>query len=186
MRHVSIAVLILLLAGCAAVPIKSVCIGSVELPVKVAASFEPVDDNSLLNQALGAPGKGSLCQGKVYKANDNAEVTIYRSWNSTNPNSRFGNWWAFDRANGKVAQYRSDYEICYQWSPLDKLTQCRLKGGTKIVVGNGQSATCSQYLTYGVSAAKQIYIDHASSSVSDCKDFDLLFNWVPETGEAEH
>jgi hypothetical protein len=153
------------------------CPGTVDLPVEFAGRLEPAEDDTLLKASLGAPNAGSLCQGKVYEVvPDDAEVTIYRAWNSTNPNSRLGKWWSFTRPNGKVAQYRTDYEICYQWSPLDKLTQCKLKPGTKLVVGTGQSATCSQYQSYPASAAKQIYLD-SQLAVHDCKDYDLDFSW---------
>jgi len=155
------------------------CLGAVELPAEFVGLFEAVEDAALLHSVLGAPNAGMLCQGKVYKATQDLDVTIYRAWNSTNPNSRLGKWWAFSRPNGKVAQYRYDYEICYQWSPLDKLTQCHLNAGTKLVVGTGQSAECSQYLTYPASAALQIYIEDSSPSVSDCSDYDAQFNWRP-------
>ncbi len=154
------------------------CLGSVELPIKFAPLFEPAENEALLKSALGEPTKGGLCQGKVYKVKGTG-VTLYRAWNSTNPNSRLGAWWAFFQPEGKTALYRSDYEICYQWSPLDKLTRCDFNAGTEVVVGTGQSAECSQYLTYPVSAALQIYIPNASSSVYGCRDYDAFFNWAP-------
>jgi len=94
-----------------------------------------------------------------------------------------GKWWAFDRPDGKVRKYRSDYAICYEWSPLDKLTHCSLKGGTRLVIGTGQSVRCSRYLTYPSSEAKQIYIEHASEAVSDCRDYDARFSWEPPVKE---
>ena len=54
-----------------------------------------------------------------------------------------------------------------------------LNAGTKVVVGTGQSAECSQYLTYPASAAQQIYIEDASSSTCDCRNYDALFSWQP-------
>jgi hypothetical protein len=178
MKHVSIILIVLAQCGYAGLSF-SACPGSVELPPEVAGQFEPVADDALLSSAKGAPNAGALCDGKVYAAGKKIDVTLYRAWNSTNPGSRMCKWWAFIRPDGKVAQYRADYEICYQWSPLDKLTHCRIKAGARIVVGPGQSASCSQYLTYPASAAKQVYIDDASSALSDCKDYDLLFNWKP-------
>ena len=76
-----------------------------------------------------------------------------------------------------MSRYRSDYEICYQWSPLDKMTHCLLKADVKIVVGTGQSAECSEYLTYSASAEKQIYIDDATGSLINCKTYDAVFSW---------
>ncbi len=159
--------------------VNSACVGSVALPGEFAGQFKPVEDEALLSAAKGAPNAGSLCDGKVYVTGDSVDITVYRAWNSTNPGSRMGKWWAFYRPDGKVAQYRTDYEICYQWSPLDKLTHCRIKAGTKVVIGTGQSAKCSEYLTHPPSAAKQIYIDDASSALSDCRDYDLVFSWKP-------
>lgn len=153
------------------------CLGSTDLPPALADAFEAVDDPTLLASSLGAPGAGALCQGKVYRSKATSKITLYRSWNSTNPNSRIGNWWAFDRPEGSVADYRSENEICYQWSPLDMLVTCTLLPGVSLVVGNGQSATCSQYLSYPVSASQQVYIDHPQAAVADCETAAGDFSW---------
>lgn len=152
------------------------CIGSVIPPAEVTGKLNPIEDQQLLQNALGEPGKGGLCQGKVYEVTE--AFTIYRAWNSTNPGSELGQWWAFGKPMGRVAQYREDYEICYQWSPLDMMTECTLSAGSKIVVGNGQSAVCSQYLTYPVSASQQIYLENASEHTMECSPFIGLFNWI--------
>jgi hypothetical protein len=196
LKNLPIAVLLIFLCGCTNIFVNervhsstppeqsvqqpsNICPGTVELPDEFVPLFDPVEDEALLNSALGEPDKGMLCQGKVYKVKQDVGVILYRAWNSTNPNSRLGTWWTFYRPAGKTALFRSDFEICYQWSPLDKLTRCNLKAGTEVVVGTGQSAECSQYLTYPASAAQQIYIENASSTVSNCSDYDALFNWVP-------
>ena len=88
-----------------------------------------------------------------------------------------GKWWVFNEPAGKVSQYRTDYAICYQWSPLDKLTRCTLTPGAKLVIGTGQSAECSEYFTYPVSAEKQIYLNDAEAFVSDCTTYDNEFSW---------
>ncbi|MCM0149691.1 hypothetical protein KCN56_14160 [Photobacterium galatheae] len=113
----------------------------------------------------------------MYKVKDGEALTIYRAWNSTNPNSQYGAWWATSQPDGKVAQYRAGYEICYQWSPLDKLTRCELKSGSKLVIGNGQSAQCSQWLTYPVSADQQLYLEDTASLVGNCQTYDAVFGW---------
>lgn len=79
-----------------------------------------------------------------------------------------------------MADYRAGYEICYQWSPLDKLVRCRLNPGTRVVVGTGQSARCSPYLSYPASPKKQIYLDNAAGSVIDCTAYDAVFDWQAE------
>jgi len=186
MRNILVGILIIILSGCCNCPIKrktrptgnvQPCLGNSSLPEELAAQFDPVEDTQLLSKALGRPEKGMLCQGKVYKSKKDSQLTVFRAWNSTNPNSEYGNWWAFGKPAGKIADYRSEYEICYQWSPLDKLASCTLKPETKIVVGTGQSAKCSKYLTYQISDKQQIYIDDASASLTNCAVFDGVFSW---------
>lgn len=186
MKNILITVSFLALLGCAhsdvattTLPVEhSVsCLGDVNLPEAIANNFDAVDDDALLSKTLDKPENGKLCQGQVYKSKDDTQITIYRAWNSTNPGSKLGKWWAFDKPAGKTSKYRSDYEICYQWSPLDKMVSCTLKADTKIVVGTGQSAKCSEYLTYPVSSEQQVYIDDAQDSVLNCTTFDDEFSW---------
>jgi hypothetical protein len=178
--------LMFILAGCTIYPVKhetdvinttQLCLGSSKLPDNISNQFEAVEDLQLLNKSLGSPGQGNLCMGQVYKSKKNVQLTLYRAWNSTNPGSQFGKWWAFQKPTGEVARYRSEYEICYQWSPLDKLVRCTLKPGTKVVIGTGQSAKCSDYLTYPISDKEQVYIDDASQSLTDCTAFNGEFSW---------
>ncbi|PKH01400.1 hypothetical protein CXF72_17165 [Psychromonas sp. MB-3u-54] len=164
---------------------ESQCIGSVELNPQVAELFAVADDLQMLQRALGEPELGKLCQGKVYQLKQGQTLPLYRSWNSTNPNSQMGSWWAFNKPTGKVSLYRNDYEICYQWSPLDKLTQCQLKAGAKVVIGNGQSAQCSDYLSYPVSAVQQVYIENSSELMQGCEQFDAVFKWQPDVIESK-
>ncbi|OUS11381.1 hypothetical protein A9Q89_09050 [Gammaproteobacteria bacterium 53_120_T64] len=186
MKNILVSILAITLYGCASDPIGKepqitdtgqLCLGSSNLPGNLVNKFEFIEDAHLLNQALGSPNKGKLCQGQVYKSKEDTQIIIYRAWNSTNPNSKFGAWWAFQEPSGDIAKYRSDYEICYQWSPLDTLVSCTLKPGTKVVVGTGQSAECSAYLTYPASIKQQIYIDEASVSLSNCTTFNGEFSW---------
>lgn len=156
----------------------SACEGEPTPPPAFAAKLEPIEDPELLASALGEPTKGMLCQGEVYEVTET--FTIYRAWNSTNPGSELGKWWAFSEPAGSVAQYREDYEICYQWSPLDKMTRCTLEAGTKIVVGNGQSAYCSEYLSYPASATLQIYLEDADSATEQCEAFTAEFAWTED------
>jgi hypothetical protein len=183
-RYILITVLLLTLLGCAGYPVNKetqidagLCLGSSDLPADLTEMFEPVEDKQLLSEALGNPGEGKLCQGQVFKSKKIHDGTVFRAWNSTNPNSKFGNWWAFQKPVGKISAYRSGYEICYQWSPLDKLVRCTLKPGTKIVLGTGQSAECSKYLTYPVSDKQQVFIPDAAMVLTNCKVFDGVFSW---------
>lgn len=155
------------------------CTGDTELPIEFRRKFTAVSDPELLAQSIGDANEGKLCQGKVYVANKNAQVLLFRAWNSTNETSELGNWWALKSPRGQISQYRSDYQICYQWSPLDKLTLCSLKAGAKVVIGTGQSATCSEYLNYPTSAKKQVYIANADADMFDCSSYNAEFNWTP-------
>ena len=186
MSKLIISIFILSICGCSTYRVEGklqngeaaqICMGSTKLPDNVASSFVPIKDMPLLEKALGSPKKGKLCQGEAYISNENSNIIIFRAWNSTNSNSKLGNWWAFSKPSGKIATYRAEYEICYQWSPLDKLVSCTLKSNTKVVVGTGQSTECSEYLSYEVSDKQQIYIEDASSSLTDCTVFDGEFSW---------
>ncbi|MGO2128990.1 MAG: hypothetical protein ACTH4U_09645 [Pseudoalteromonas prydzensis] len=181
MKRILIGALLVVIQGCVNVPKDTEqlppapCIGSTVIAGDLGNQFKQVQDSALLAQAIGEPLKGKLCQGTVYESTD--EVTIYRAWNSTNPQSEFGQWWSFQFPSGNTAKYREDYEICYQWSPLDKLVKCTLKAGTKVVVGNGQSAQCSEYLSYPVSQQQQVFITNASDAVESCEGYDSVMSW---------
>jgi len=184
MKNLLTTLLLFVLYGCASFSPENevqntaqLCSGSTNLPEHLTHKFETVEDQELLKKALGKPGKGDLCQGRVYQSKVESQIILYRAWNSTNPDSKFGKWWAFHKPVGKIATYRSDYEICYQWSPLDMLVSCTLKPEVKVVVGNGQSAICSKYLTYPASAKQQIFIEKASKSVTSCRIFEGHFSW---------
>ncbi len=155
------------------------CPGTTELPAQFKEFFEAVEDPELLNKALGEPDKGGLCKGQVYVSKVELPANFFRAWNSTNPYSEFGRWWAFGIPEGSTSQYREDYEICFQWSPLDRLVSCPLKANQKIVVGPGQSAVCSEYLSYPASSALQIYIDNANDAFEkdECLKAVDEFNW---------
>jgi hypothetical protein len=188
MERLIILLLLLTLYGCASQTTlveSEPCPGDTSLPRQLAGDFVPAEDETLLQAALGPPGKGGLCQGRVYQSRESTAIVLYRAWNSTNPNSRLGHWWAFSQPAGAVSHYRADYEVCYQWSPLDRLVRCRLKGGTKVVIGPGQSAVCSDYLSYPASAAKQLYLEEAATHVLDCVVYEGEFAWRELTGATE-
>ena len=183
MKRILLSSLFVLVQGCSSYSTESVnvteqtCIGSVELPQELALQFTPVQDEALLSEALGEPLRGKLCQGKVYQSKKDTQVVIYRAWNSTNPNSKLGQWWSFVQPVGRISEYREDYEICYQWSPLDKMVKCTLKPETNVIVGNGQSATCSEYLKYKISEKQQVYIADTSNTVVGCEEYNGVMAW---------
>lgn len=102
MKRIVIALVSLMLCGYGSASATDACQGTVDVPAEFAGKFKPAVDEALLNPAIGEPNTGSLCQGKVYVVSgDDVGVTIYRAWNSTNPGSRLGKWWAFYRPNGE-------------------------------------------------------------------------------------
>ncbi len=115
------------------------CVGDVITP---PAGLVAATDDALLAKAIGAPGKGALCKGKVFQAEK--AVTVYRVWDSSKSYTLYGGWWSFDLPKGPREQYRVDNDICPEWSPLNIMSSCTIKVGTKIVVGPGQSAQCTQ------------------------------------------
>ncbi len=68
--------------------VENSCIGTTAISSELSDKFKSIQDPSLLAQSLGEPLQGKLCQGAVYQ--NTQDVTIYRAWNSTNPNSQFG------------------------------------------------------------------------------------------------
>ncbi len=155
------------------------CPGSSGVPARLREQLQAVEDPALLRAALGQPGQGGLCQGQVYQSRPDSQVTLFRVWNSTNPHSQYGSWWALELPVGEVSAYRAGFEICYQWSPLDRLATCSLKPGARLVLGDGQSASCSAHLTYPPSPRQQVFIQDAASAVTDCSVHTAKFNWLP-------
>ena len=129
---------------------------------------------TLLNSALGKPGKGGLCEAKVFQVKQ--PLTVYRVWDSSKPYSQYGRWWSFDPPACPVDAYRAKTAICASWSKLDRVTQCRLKAGTEIVIGPGQSAQCvggTDDKSYPPSRETQVYVPNDSTTagklqVTDC------------------
>ncbi len=116
----------------------------------------PTDDPALLQLAVGEPNQGKLCTGQVLIANK--AVLVYRVWDQARPGSLYGSWWSFQQPTGNREQYRIDNAICPEWSALDVVSVCQIKIGSKLVTGPGQSARCSDELTYPPSTVNQIYL----------------------------
>ena len=132
-------------------PPSAACVGYVQ----EQEGLREVPDPELLRQALGFPGKGSLCTARVFEAV--RPVTVYRVWNKAKPYTQLGRWWSFAAPKGPVAEYRRDNAICPEWSALDVVSACKLKVGARVVVGPGQSAECKDG-TYPASATNQVFV----------------------------
>lgn len=142
----------------------SACPGKIE----VQDGLKEVSDEALLKQALGEPGKGSLCTGKVYEAVK--PVTVYRVWNKAKAYTQLGRWWSFGKPAGPVDAYRAANAICPEWSALDVVSECKLKPGAKIVVGPGQSATCEKG-GFPASATNQVFVPNETKDPANQKVF---------------
>lgn len=145
--------------------------------------FQPIDAPELIAQAKKGPGQGGVCDAQAYRVSGTR--AIYRAYNGTHPQSKLGAWWALEEPSGSVSTYRKDYEICYQWSPLDRLVKCTLRAGAKVVLGTGQSVVCSEHLSYSTSASLQLYVADAAQDALDCTDFDGMLSWQPAGTERE-
>lgn len=185
LRACSLTVAVLAFGGCAstapqqqstAAPaspqaqVQEQCIGAIHPPY----GLTPVSDPALLAKAIQAPTKGGLCMGEVFQATQ--PLTVYRVWDSSKPWGQYGSWWSFNPPAGPRDAYRVENEICPSWSKLDRVTQCRLKVGSEIVIGPGQSAQCGAQdngVSYPPSAAIQVFVPNDTSDpskefVSDC------------------
>ncbi|MBU2707945.1 hypothetical protein KCM76_18260 [Zooshikella marina] len=157
---------LLILVGCAGhiAPEKSelhgvdgvACVGYIDQPPEGVVAEE---DKSLLDESLGVTGEGKLCAGKTFVATK--PVKVYRVWNSQKDYSKYGRWWSFQVPHGPKQQYREQNVICPSWSTLDRMSECTLKAGTKLVVGPGQSANCLS-TSYPKSAVNQVFVPNDS------------------------
>jgi hypothetical protein len=166
--------ILLFLCGCtsapalktsAAVPESVTCVGQV--PVSVAGLAASAGDG-LTAAALGSDNKGGVCAAAAFTAID--AVRVYRVYDSKSGNP-YGRWWSLERPHGSRDQYRAGYAICPEWSALDRLISCRLKPGSRIILGTTQSMQCKD-TTYPKSADIQVYIPNDSQTrtiyVDDC------------------
>ena len=153
-------------------------------PKKYQSYLEQIDTVENLNDdeklSVGEKLKGGLQWAQSYKVIKKG-LRLYRVWNSFNPNSKYGNWWTFYYPSGDISQYRIDYDICSEWSPLDRLVSSELKVGSIIVLGPGQSAKCSEWTTLDKSDKQQVYVVDPHNTLiksKNDKNLKLHFKWV--------
>lgn len=181
LRTIGLTVAVLAVGGCAAIAppqpaaatppsAQTQCVGKLEPPYGLTV----ISDPALLAKTIQPPGKGGLCMGEVFQVTQ--PLTVYRVWDSSKPWGQYGTWWSFNPPAGPRDAYRVKNEICPTWSKLDQVTQCRLKVGSEIVIGPGQSAQCDSAdnnIGYPPSAEIQVYVPNDNSDpskefVSDC------------------
>ena len=118
--------------------------------------FVESNDKKLLFAAIGAPGKGKLRKGKVFKAEKS--ITIYRVWDDAKSHTLWGIWWTLDVPQGTRDEYRIKNAICPEWSQLNIMSSCTIKIGTKVVIGPGQSVKCKDGSVIPDTSTLQVYI----------------------------
>ena len=134
------------------------CKGTVS---NVPKGLVEVKDEALLKSAIGLPTKGALCTGKVFKATQ--PVTVYRVYDASKSFTLNGRWWSFTVPKGPRDQYAKENAICPEWSPLNIVSSCKIKVGTNVVVGPGQSAQCADpKVLLPASPINQVYIPNDS------------------------
>jgi hypothetical protein len=116
----------------------SECAGRIE----PREGLKEVEDQERLKSARGLPGQGKLCEAKVFEVVK--PLTVYRAWDGSRKDTEFGPWWAADAPAASRREYRSAYVVCPSWSPLTMVSKCRLKVGSRVIVGTGQSAFCKK------------------------------------------
>lgn len=129
------------------------CVGAVESGAPGVVEFA---NAPLMAQAQRPSGEGYLCSAKSFAITQ--PVRLYRLIDSTQPYSKLGSFWSFDRPTGTREDYRARFAICKQWSQLDRLIACDVRPGTVIVVGTTQSADCGHDFTYSKTAANQVFV----------------------------
>lgn len=159
-------VLALAISGCAHLPANTAaeatadngidgvpCVGAVD---GAAPGLVHFDNAPLLALAQRPSGEGYLCSAKSFAITQ--PVRLYRLIDSTQPYSKLGSFWSFDRPTGTRDDYRAKFAICKQWSQLDRLIACDVRPGTVVVVGTTQSANCGQDFIYDKTSANQVFV----------------------------
>jgi hypothetical protein len=139
-------------------------VGKVEAP----EGLEEVEDRALLAQALGEPGKGGLCTGKVFEVVQS--LSVFRVWNVAKLDTALGLWWSFTKPKGPVEAYRTAYADCAEQRELNYYNECRLKVGARVVVGPAQSVECKKR-KYDKSAQNRVFIPNDTRDKNHWKLF---------------
>jgi hypothetical protein len=129
------------------------CVGSIG---SAPAALIPATNSSLLGQAQLPTDQGGTCIAQVFSVT--SPLVLYRVFDSSNPYSKFGRWWALSRPAGPKDSYRSAFAICPEWSNLDKLVSCEVLPGTQVVIGTTQSAVCANGSTLPKTPEIQVFV----------------------------
>ncbi len=136
--------------------VENACVGEI---VRNIPGLVAIEDPALHDQAVAPDGNGGLCVGQVYQVQES--VTVFRVWDKNKPYTKYGRWWSLNKPTGSKEEYREANDICPSWSELNQVSQCKLKVGSKIVIGPGQSATCKTK-TLDKSPVNQVFVPNDS------------------------
>jgi hypothetical protein len=110
-------------------------------------------------------------------------ITVWRVWDSTHPTGEVGKWWTLAPPRGSVSEFRRTFDVCKEWSQLDRLTTCTLLPGMRVVVGSGHGVHCN-HTSYPDSDRAQVYIPESECTprfkATKTPYQSLQFSWAPQ------
>lgn len=145
-------------------PAEGGCIGTIPaMPELELASDVPIAEKS-----VGKPGDGRLCEARAYRVK--TTMTVHRIWDGGKPESRIGRWWALQKPSGSRDDYRRAYAICPEWSEANRSVTCKVRAGSTVMLGIGQSAKCAGGIEYPVAPTVQMFVPDPASAMEGCSE----------------
>lgn len=112
------------------------------------------------------------------------KTPVWRVWDSTHSDGEVGRWWTLAPPRGSVSEFRKTFDVCREWSQLDRLTTCTLLPGMRVVVGSGHGVRCNPFTSYPDSNRSQVYIPESECTpefkATKTPSQSLQFSWAPQ------
>jgi len=155
-------------------------------PVTLPAGFKPYTEvvPKPGEGAFATPGNGGICCGQLaVVARDQVDITVSRAWSPHYENSaqqpadyyaayQYGGYWSLGTLPTSQQIYRSQADVCANYNSLTTYSVCKIKPGTVVAIGPGQSASCTAGPSYPQSPSLQIMIvGNAEDSVWRCSSY---------------
>lgn len=134
--------------------------------------------------AFSAPGAGGICCGQLAVVDrGQVDITVSRAWSpnyqdraSAPPNYygayQYGGYWSVGTLPKSKATYRAEANVCEEYNSLATFSVCKIKPGTVVAIGRGQSATCKVGRSYPQSASLQVMIvGNPENAVWQCSTY---------------
>src|SRR5262245_8328468 len=149
------------------------CLARIERPHPEFAPLTELDSfGDLVNDFIGRPGQGKLCEARVFTVAPEGEneLKVYRAWNN-GAGRKWGRWWSFNPPSnfGNEAIYRRHHGLCPSEGPADKLDRvlvCTLRVDAEFAVGPGQSKDCPDGVTVPQTQTNQVYMPMGPATFS--------------------